>query len=70
MVVSEIGTISKVRRTKGGSKGAETHCPDVKEVEKTFWLSRTDGWVIVYCCQSMKNCSEAIGGKYSDLLVV
>jgi hypothetical protein len=38
--------ISKVRRTKGGSKGAEAHCPDVKEVEKTFWISRSDGWVI------------------------
>ena len=38
--------ISKVRRTKGGAKGAEAHCPDVKEVEKTFWLSRPDGWVI------------------------
>jgi hypothetical protein len=38
--------ISKVRRTKGGAKGAEAHCPDVKEVEKTFWLSRPDDWVI------------------------
>jgi hypothetical protein len=38
--------ISKVRRTKGGAKGAETHCPDEKEVEKTFWLSRPDDWVI------------------------
>ncbi len=38
--------ISKVRRTKGGAKGAEVHCPDEKEVEKTFWLSRLDGWVI------------------------
>jgi hypothetical protein len=28
--------ISKVSRTKGGAKGAEAHCPDVKEVEKTF----------------------------------
>jgi hypothetical protein len=28
--------ISEVRRTKGGAKGAKTHCPDVKEVEKTF----------------------------------
>jgi hypothetical protein len=35
-----------VRRTKGGAKGAEVHCPDEKEVEKTFWLSRLDGWVI------------------------
>jgi hypothetical protein len=36
----------KVRRTKDGVKGTEVHCPDEKEVEKTFWLSRTDGWVI------------------------
>ncbi len=35
--------ISKVSRTKGGVKGAEVHCPDVKEVEKTFWLSRPAG---------------------------
>jgi hypothetical protein len=35
--------ISKVRRTKGGAKGVEVHCPDEKEVEKTFWLSRPDG---------------------------
>ena len=38
--------ISKVRRMKGGAKGAEAHCPDEKEVEKNFWLSRPDGWVI------------------------
>ncbi len=24
----------------------------------------------LYCCQSMRNCSEVIGGKYSDPLVV
>jgi hypothetical protein len=28
--------ISQVRRTKDGTKGTETHCPDEKEVEKTF----------------------------------
>ena len=28
--------IRKVRRTKGGVKGAEVHCPDEKEVETTF----------------------------------
>jgi hypothetical protein len=38
--------ISKLKRTKGGAKGTEAHCPDEKEVEKTFWLSRPDGWVI------------------------
>ncbi len=35
-----------MRRTKGGAKGAEAHCPDAKEVEKTFWFSRPDDWVI------------------------
>ncbi len=39
-----------VRRTKGGVKGVEVHCPDEKEVEKTFWISKFDGashgWVI------------------------
>jgi hypothetical protein len=39
-------TIIKVRRTKGGAKGAEAHCPDVKEVEKTFCLIRPDDWGI------------------------
>ena len=38
--------IRKAERTKDGAKGAEAHRPDEKEVEKTFWLSRTDGWVI------------------------
>ena len=38
--------ISKVRKMKGGAKGAEAPNPDEKEVEKTFWLSRPDGWVI------------------------
>jgi hypothetical protein len=27
---------SKVGKTKCGAKGAETHCPGEKEVEKTF----------------------------------
>ncbi len=36
-----------MRRTKGGVKGAEVHCPDEKEVKKTIWLSRPDpDWVI------------------------
>ncbi len=35
-----------MRRTKVGAKGAEAQCPDEEEVEKTFWLSRSDGWVI------------------------
>ena len=45
------------------------------EVMKTFGISAEDGKriihrLVVYYCQSMRNCSEAIGGKYSDLLVV
>ncbi len=28
--------IKKVRRTKDGEKGEEVHCPDEKEMEKTF----------------------------------
>ncbi len=45
-LVAKSEAISKVRRTKCGAKGAEAHCPDVKEVEKTFWISRSDDWVI------------------------
>ena len=45
-LASKSESISKVRRTKCGVKGAEAHCPDEKEVEKTFWLSRTDDWGI------------------------
>jgi hypothetical protein len=44
-LTSKSEAISKVRRTKGGAKGAEAHCPDAKEVEKTLWLGRPDGWV-------------------------
>ena len=38
--------IRKVRKMKGGVKGAEAPNPDEKEVEKTFLLSRPDGWVV------------------------
>ena len=31
---------------KGGVKGEDTPNLDETEVEKTFWVSRTDGWVI------------------------
>ena len=45
-LASKSEAISKVRKMKGGAKGAEAPNPDEKEVEKTFWLSRPDGWVI------------------------
>ena len=64
--------ISKVRRTKGGAKGVEAHCPDVKEVEKTFWLSRPDGWVINKKTKRIimlefKRASDTAETYYSDM---
>ena len=64
--------ISKVRRTKGGAKGAEAHCPDEKEVEKTFWLSRPDGWVINKKTKRIimlefKRASDTAETYYSDM---
>jgi hypothetical protein len=61
-----------VRRTKGGTKGAEAHCPDVKEVEKTFWLSRPDGWVINKKTKRIimlefKRVSDTAETYYSDM---
>ncbi len=38
--------ISKASKVKDGAKGAKALNPDDKEVEKTFWLSSDDGWVI------------------------
>jgi hypothetical protein len=46
LLVAKSEAISKVRKMKVGVKGAEASNPDEKEVEKTFWLSRPDGWVI------------------------
>ena len=42
----KLEAIRKVRKMKNGVKGAEAPNPDEKEVEKTFWLSRPDGWVV------------------------
>ncbi len=64
--------ISKVRRTKGGTKGTEAHCPDAKEVEKTFWLSRPDGWGINkktnrIIMLEFKRASDTAETYYSDM---
>jgi hypothetical protein len=61
-----------VRRTKGGAKGAEAHCPDVKEVEKTFWLIRPDDWVINKKTKRIimiefKRASDTAEAYYSDM---
>jgi len=42
---------------------------------KTFGISTEDGEkiiyrVVIYWCHNIKNCSEVVGGKYSDPLVV
>ncbi len=38
--------IDKVRKHKARTPGAESYILDEKEVERTFWLSRPDGWVM------------------------
>ena len=69
---STFRVILKVRRTKGGVKGTEAHCPDEKEVEKTFWLSRPDGWVINKKTKRIimlefKHASDTAETYYSDM---
>ncbi len=64
--------ISKVRRTKGEVKGAEAHISDEKEVQKTFWLSRPDGWVINKKTKRIimlefKRTSDTAEKYYSDM---
>ncbi len=61
-----------MRRTKGGAKGVEAHCPDVKEVEKSFWLSWPDGWVINkktnrIIILEFKRASDTAETYYSDM---
>ena len=43
---AKLEPIRKVGKMKGGVKGTETPNLDKKEVEKTFWISRPDGWVV------------------------
>ena len=64
--------ISKVRRTQGGAKGTELHSPDEKKVEKTFCLSRPDGWVINKETKRIimfefKHTSDTAEQYYSDM---
>ena len=64
--------ISKVRKLKGGTKGAEAPNPDEEEVEKTFWLSRPDGWVMNRQTKRIillefKRCSDTSETDYSDM---
>jgi hypothetical protein len=72
LLATKSETIIKVRRTKGGVKGVEAHCPDVKEVEKTFWLIRPDGWVINkktnrIIMLEFKHVSDTVETYYSDM---
>ena len=64
--------IRKAERTKDGSKGAEAHSPDEKEVEKTFCLNRPDGWVINKKTKRIimlefKRTSDTAETYYSDM---
>ena len=38
--------IEKVRRNKDRTSGGDSTVIDVGKVEKYFWLSRPDGWVV------------------------
>ena len=57
---------------KEGEEGAEAPNPDEKEVEQTFWLSRTDGWVINKKTKHIimipfKHTSDTTETYYSDM---
>ena len=67
--------IRKVRKMKGGVKGAEAPNPDEKEVEKTFWLSRPDGWVVNKKTKRIimlefKRASDTAETYYSDMRAI
>ena len=38
--------IEKARRNKNKTSGEDSTMIDVREVERSFWLSRPDGWVV------------------------
>ena len=38
--------IEKVRRNKNRTSGEDSTMIDVGEVERSFWLSSPDGWVV------------------------
>ena len=40
------GAMEKIRRTKARTSGGIPTAIDEGEVEKSFWLSRPDGWVV------------------------
>ena len=72
---AKLEAILKVRKMKGGVKGAEAHNPDEKEVEKTFWLSRSDGWVVnkktkLIIMLEFKRASDTAETYYSDMRAI
>ena len=38
--------IEKARRNKNNTSGEDSTMIDVREVERSFWFSRPDGWVV------------------------
>ena len=69
---AKLEAIRKVRKMKGEVKGTEAPNPDEKEVEKTFWLSRPDGWVVNKKTKRIimlefKRASDTTETYYSDM---
>ena len=64
--------ISKVGKLKVGSRGPEVPNPDEKELEKTFWISRSNGlvinrkmkWIIIL---EFKRASDTTETYYSEV---
>ncbi len=71
-VGSEIGSDQQGEKNEGRGEWAGAHCPDEKEVEKTFWLGRPDGWVINKKTKRIimlefKRASDTTETYYSDM---
>ena len=72
---AKLEAIRKVRKMKGGWKGVEAPNPDEKEVEKTFWLSSPNGWVVnketkLIIMLDFKRVSDTTETYYSDMKAI
>ena len=71
-VPAKLEAIRKVGKMKGGVKGTEAPNLDKKEVEKNFWISRPDGWVVNketnrIIMLEFKRVSDTVETYYSDM---
>ena len=53
----------KSKKIRGRAKGGEASNLDEQEVEKTFWLSRPDGWVINSKMKWITSAEERMSAK-------